>query len=274
MFYDQIIILMIPLLLTGLLSGFMAGLLGVGGGIIIVPIMAFLLDYSGIHTTTPMHMAVGSSLAVIIPTSLISARSHFRLGNIDASVLYRLGPFVFLGAFGGAVLASAIDNQALKVIFGTLAVLIGVSFLIKIVVIRDGLPNLFGRVITGGLIGLISSLVGIGGGSLTVPTLLSCGWDMRKAVGTSALMGLVIAIPGMISFILVGFGAAGDLPLATGYVWWPAVVIISIGAYVTAPMGAKLSSRVDKILLRRIFACFLILVGSRLIYTGLQSPIF
>ncbi|MGC6531150.1 MAG: sulfite exporter TauE/SafE family protein [Candidatus Puniceispirillaceae bacterium] len=274
MFYDQIIVLMIPLLLTGLLSGFMAGLLGVGGGIIIVPIMAFLLDYSGIHTTTPMHMAVGSSLAVIVPTSLISARSHYRLGNIDAWVLYRLGPFVFLGAFGGAVLASLIDNQALKVIFGTLAVLIGVSFLIKIVVILDGLPPFFGRIITGGLIGLISSLIGIGGGLLTVPTLLSCGWDMRKAVGTSALMGLVIAIPGMISFILVGFGATGDLPFATGYVWWPAVLIIATGAYVTAPIGAKLSSRVDKILLRRIFACFLILVGGRLVYMGLQSPLF
>ena len=268
---DQILPLLLPLIVTGLLSGFLAGLLGVGGGIVIVPILAYLLEVSGIHITTPMHVAVASSLAIIIPTSIISASAHYRLGNVDGTAIKKLGPFVFLGALGGAVVADGLDNSALKAIFGALAVVIGLSFLARAVVLRAGLPALAGRSLLGGAIGLISSLVGIGGGSLTVPSLVSCGWDMRRAVGTSALMGLVIAIPGMLSFVIVGHGAAADLPLASGYVWWPSVVIIASAAYLTTKLGAKFSSVINHVQLRRIFGVFLIIVGTRLTYAGLTG---
>lgn len=267
--FDQILPLLAPLILTGMLSGFLAGLLGVGGGIVIVPILAFLLETSGIITTMSMHIAVGSSLAIIVPTSIISARAHYRLGNVDKAVIARLGPFVFLGALGGAVVAYGLDNSALKAIFGALAVLIGLSFLVRVIVLRDGLPDIGGRAILGSAIGIISALVGIGGGSLTVPTLVSCGWDMRRAVGSSALMGLVISIPGMISFIIVGYGTAPDLSLATGFVWWPAVLVIAGAAMITTKFGARFSSKIDQALLRRIFGVFLMIVGARLVHSGL-----
>lgn len=268
---EQIFPIIAPLIVTGMISGFLAGLLGVGGGIVIVPILAFLLEISGIHTATPMHIAVGSSLAIIVPTSLISARAHTQLGNVDRDVIKRLGPFVFFGALGGAIVADNLDNASLKAIFGMLAVLIGISFLVRVIVLREGLPALAGRGILGTAIGLISSLVGIGGGSLTVPTLVSCGWTMRRAVGTSALMGLVIAIPGMVSFMIVGLGAAADLSFSTGYIWWPAVIVIAAAAYSTTKLGAIFSSKIDQAQLRRVFGVFLMMVGGRLIYSGITG---
>ena len=161
---EQLLPILVPLILTGILSGFLAGLLGVGGGIIIVPILAYLLEASGLNTQTPMHVAIGSSLAIIVPTSLISARSHTQLGNVDRDVIKQLGPFVFLGALGGAIVANGFDNAALKIVFGALAVLISLSFLMRVIVLTTGLPAMPLRSFLGGVIGLISSLVGIGGG--------------------------------------------------------------------------------------------------------------
>ena len=269
--FEQLYPLLLPLFITGLISGFLAGLLGVGGGIVIVPILSYLLEVSGLHTQTPMHVAVASSLAIIVPTSIFSARAHFRLGNIDADVIRQLGLFVFIGASGGAIIADMLNNAALKFIFGSLAVMIGISFLIKVIMIRKDLPALGGRAITGVSIGAISALVGIGGGSLTVPTLVSCGWDMRKAVGTSALMGLVIAVPGVISFMIVGQGAVQDLEYMIGYVWLPAVAIISLGAYLSTSWGAWFGTRINKEQLRRIFGIFLVVVGARLAFAGYSA---
>ena len=265
---DQLYPLILPLFITGLISGFLAGLLGVGGGIVIVPILSYVLETSGLHSATPMHIAVASSLAIIVPTSIFSARAHYALGNIDKDVIIKLGLFVFIGASGGAVVANMLDNAALKFIFGCLAVMIGLSFLIKVIMLRQGLPSLLPRAILGVSIGTISALVGIGGGSLTVPTLASCGWDMRKAVGTSALMGLVIAVPGVLSFMIVGQGAVQDLDYMMGYVWMPAVIIIAGGAYLSTSWGARFGTKINKEQLRRIFGLFLVIVGGRLAYSG------
>ena len=141
--------LLFPLIATGILSGFVAGLLGVGGGIIIAPIIAYLLTSHGLHTHMPMHVAIGSSLAVIVPTSIISARTHTRLSNVDFDVVRRLGPVVFLGAMGGAVVASWLDNHSLKIIFGLLALMMSILFLIKMVEIRTDLPSFGPRVYWG-----------------------------------------------------------------------------------------------------------------------------
>ena len=269
MLLEQISPLLIPLLFTGMVAGFAAGMLGVGGGIVIVPMLAYLLEAYGLHQSTPMHVAVGSSLAIIVSTSLLSAKAHFKMGNVDFTVIKQLGPFVFIGAFGGAIIANSLDNAALRVIFGMFALMIGMSFLRRAIVIATGLPSLPWRVILGSFIGLASSLTGIGGGSLTVPTLVAFGWDIRRAVGSSALMGLVIAVPGMTSFMIFGAGAGVDLTLSVGYVWFPAVVIIAAAAYTTTGFGARISAHIDQSLLRKIFGLFLILIGSRLIYGGL-----
>ena len=262
---------MIALVITGMISGFVAGLLGVGGGIVIVPILSYLLVAADIHSATPMHVAIASSLAVIVPTSMISAWTHFKLGNIDKSVIVKMAPFIFLGASGGAIVADYLDNSSLKVAFGMMAVMVAFVFFSKPLILRDNLPSFAPRGVIGFFIGQISALLGIGGGSLMVPFLVACHFDMRKAVGTSSLIGLVIAVPGVISFMVVGQGAVSDLPYAVGYVWLPAFVIIAGAAYLTAPIGARFVAKLDKDLLRKIFGLFLLIVGGRLVYSGIMA---
>ena len=264
-------IILLPLWATGLVSGFMAGLLGVGGGLVIVPIVASLLMWTGINTVTPMHMAIATSLAVIVPTSILSAYSHMKLGNVDFAVVKRLAPFVFMGALGGGLIVDHLDNASLKVIFGALAICLSLLFLYRVMVIREGLPAQPLPAILGGALGIVAALVGIGGGAILVPLLSSFGWQLKRAVGSAALMGLFVSLPGMLGFIFVGWDAPALPSGSLGYVYLPAALIVASSAFFTAPLGARMASRIDKNKLRRIFAVFLMIVGSRLIYDGLIS---
>ena len=268
MIIDSLMLIAIPLFLTGLLSGFLAGLLGIGGGLVIVPILAYLLVWTGINDSFPMHIAIATSLAIIVPTSILSARSHMKLGNVDFSALRQLAPCVFFGALGGGLIADGLDNASLKVVFGALAIILSASFFVKIIIIRQGLPKQPVPAAIGAVIGLLSALVGIGGGSMVVPTLTAFGWNVHRAVGSAAMMGLVISVPGMFGFILAGADLAGRPPLSVGYVYLPAAAIVILAAFFTAPLGARIASRINKDRLRRIFAVFLMIVGARLIYDG------
>ena len=268
---DALLIMLVPLFATGLLSGFMAGLLGVGGGLIIVPIIANLLVWTGVNTVSPMHAAIATSLAIIVPTSFLSAYSHMRLGNVDFSAVRRLAPVIFIGAMGGGLVAELMDTANLKIIFGSLAICLSLSFFYSVVIIRQGLPNQPVPAVIGSLLGLISALVGIGGGALIVPLLSSFGWALKKAVGSAALIGLVVSVPGSLGFVLVGWNAPNLPAWSAGYVYLPAAIIVAIAAFITAPMGAKLANRIDKNKLRRIFAIFLMVIGCLLIQDGVTS---
>ena len=259
----------IVLLLTGVFAGFVAGLLGVGGGIIMVPAVSYIIMQTQPDTITAMHSAIGTSLAVIIPTSILSARTHMFFGNVDFSVVRKLALFVFIGACGGAIVVRFLDNSSLKILFGSLCIMFGLIFLIRTIIIRDGLPKLIFRAVIGGVVGLLSSLVGIGGGSLMVPALTSFGWTMHRAVGTAALIGLIIAIPGMASFIVMGFDMPGRPSYSLGFVWLPGVVCLSATSFFTAAMGAKTADRINRKKLRKIFGIVLSIVGLRLAYSGL-----
>ncbi len=227
------------LLLTGIFAGFVAGLLGVGGGIIMVPLVAYILSQTQTGVLTAMHSAIGTSLAVIIPTSFLSAKTHMALGNVDFFVVRKFAFYVFIGACGGAMVARLLDNSSLKILFGSLCVIFGFIFLLKNIVLRKGLPNILFRAVIGGAVGLLSSLVGIGGGSLMVPSLTSFGWKMHRAVGTSALIGLVIAIPGMTSFVIMGTDVPGRPTYSFGYVWLPGVLCLTTTSFFMAIIGAK-----------------------------------
>jgi uncharacterized membrane protein YfcA len=218
-----------------------------------------------------MHSAIGTSLAVIIPTSILSARTHMTLGNVDFSVVRKLALFVFIGACGGAIVARFLDNSSLKILFGALCIIFGFIFLIKIIVIRDGLPKLIFRAVIGGIVGLLSSLVGIGGGSLMVPALTSFGWTMHRAVGTAALIGLVIAIPGMASFVVMGLDMPGRPTYSLGFVWLPGVVCLSATSFFMAALGAKTADKINRKKLRKIFGIVLSIVGVHLAYSGLMA---
>lgn len=271
---DLLLTLAIPLALTGIVSGFLAGLLGVGGGVVIVPILSYFLEATGLNTAFAMHIAIATSLAIIVPTSILSARTHLKLGNVDMAVIHSLGWMIFIGAMGGGLLAKQLDNAGLKTVFGLLLAGIAILFLIRVVVLREGLPGQPLRALIGWLIGLISALVGIGGGSLSVPTLTAFGWPIHRAVGSAALLGLIISVPGMLSFIVVGWGVDGRPDWSLGYVWLPAALLISVPAFFMAPIGARTANRLDKARLRRIFGLFLALVSLRLIWSGLSAGAF
>ena len=268
---DAFLTMLVPLFATGLISGFMAGLLGVGGGLIIVPIIASSLVWTGVNTVSPMHSAIATSLAIIVPTSILSAYTHIKLGNVDFSAVRRLAPFIFIGAMGGGFVADLMDTSSLKIIFGILAISLSLSFFYSVVVIRNGLPAQPVPALLGCILGLISALVGIGGGALIVPLLSSFGWGLKRAVGSAAMIGLVVSVPGSLGFVVVGWNAPALPAWSAGYVYMPAALIVAMAAFLTAPMGARLASRMDKDKLRRIFAIFLMTVGSLLIKEGITS---
>ena len=255
-------------LLTGLASGFIAGLLGVGGGIIIVPVTYFILLQLDYSSEIVMHVAVASSLGVICFTSISSIRSHVKLKNTNLNVVKKWAFGIVFGSILGSFSASLISGQNLVIIFVILAFLISMNMLFqqKPILLNTDLPSskLINLSISS-LIGFFSSIIGIGGGSFSVPTLTMFSKKIHEAVGTSAVFGFFIAFPGAITFIITGLHKNG-LPLySIGYVNVLIVLMISITSVFTAGYGARVSSNIDKIVLRKIFAIFLLLTCASLI---------
>ncbi len=255
-------------LLTGLASGFVAGLLGVGGGIIIVPVTYFILLKLGYNSEVVMHVAVASSLGVICFTSISSIRSHIKLKNTNLNIVTKWGFGIILGSILGSFSASSISGENLVILFIVLAFLISINMLFqqKPILLNHDLPKskLINLSISS-LIGFFSSIIGIGGGSFSVPTLTMFSKKIHEAVGTSAVFGFLIAFPGTIIFIITGLKKP-ELPLySLGYVNILIVLMISITSIFTAGYGAKVSTNIDKLLLRKIFAIFLLLTCASLI---------
>ena len=254
-------IIIITFLLTGILSGLLAGLLGVGGGIIIVPVSYYVLVNSGYSIDVVMHTSVASSLAVIVFTSISSIRSHLKLGNIENKVIKKWFIGIIIGSLLGSFLASGINGDILVLIFVLLAFLISISmfFQRKIKVIKNDIPNSFiiNSFISGN-IGFLSALIGIGGGSFSVPTLSIFSKQIHQAVGTSAVLGFLIAFPGTIAYIFLGLNKENLPPYCLGYVNILIVFLVTSTSIFTANIGAKLSSKIDKNNLKKIFAIFLL----------------
>ena len=255
-------------LATGALSGLLAGLFGVGGGAIMVPALIAIYGFMGIGGDWTAHLAVGTSLATIIGTGVASTRAHQARGGVRWDLVRRLAPGIVLGAWLGSAIAGFIPGLWLKRCFALFLVYTGVKMLSKRSA-KPGtdpapLPGTLGLWGAGGGIGLLSSLVGIGGGTLTVPFLSNRGIDLRQAVGTSAACGLPIAIAGAIGFIVAGWGRAGLPEWSTGFVYWPAVVVMLLASIPTAPIGARLAHRLPILTLERLFGLLLLLVALRL----------
>ena len=254
-------------LVAGIFVGLASGLFGIGGGMIAVPALLPIFAAQGFDADIAMHMAVGSSLAAIMFTGLSSARAHWRLGNILWDSLPWLAGGLIVGALGGAQIAALLPGDELKFIFGLFALLLSVrmAFAGTPRPARIALPRIV-VVLVGVIIGTLSALVGIGGGTMTVPFLVWTGVAMREAVGTSAAAGVCIAIAGTLGFVLAGSGGA-ELPAwSTGYIYWPAVGGITLASVFLAPYGARLASRLPAIVLRRAFAVFLVFVGLQLLF--------
>lgn len=255
-------------MIAGVFVGLLSGLFGLGGGVVMVPAMLPIFAAQGMSADVAMHVAVGSSLATIVFTGISSAHAHWRLGNLVVSILPWLVLGLVLGALTGSQVAAALSGQSLKIIFGIFLLLFSVRMFFGVQPeTARGMPAPFVVSLVGFLIGCLSSLVGIGGGTMVVPFLLWTGVAMRQAVGTSAAAGVFIAVAGSIGFMLAGTGDDQLPAYSTGYIYWPAVFGVAVASVFLAPIGARLANRLPSRLLKRGFAIFLALVGLRLLFS-------
>lgn len=256
-------------LVVGAGAGLLAGLLGVGGGLVIVPALVWLLPLHGTQASLLMHLAVGTSLATIVATGASSTAAHARRGAVDWLLFSRLTPGILLGAAAGALTAQRLPSDTLRMLFGVFEVGAGLQLAVgRAPSVPHPRPRAGTLALAGILIGAVSTLLGIGGGTLTVPYLLWCSVPMRQAVATAAACGVPIALAGATAFVLLGWEAPG-LPVgATGYVFWPAAGIVGLASVLAAPFGAALAHRVPVLALQRVFAALLVVLGLRLLADG------
>lgn len=258
-------------LLIGAIAGFAAGLFGVGGGLIIVPILYVVFTQLQYDPSILMHMAVGTSLATIIVTSVSSVSAHHKKGAVLWSVFRNLAPGLVVGSFLGANIADVLSGQHLQLVIGFFALWVAFNMFKGAKVEVDtnkNLPSSAKQMVAGGGIGLASAIFGIGGGSLTVPYLNHYGVVMQKAVATSAACGLPIAIAGALGFMWFGHQSNLEMPNTIGYVHIYAFIGISVMSFITAKFGAKVAHLLSPAMLKRCFACLLTTVGSYFIYQG------
>lgn len=255
-------------LTLGILSGLLAGLFGVGGGVVIVPALILIFTRMDIGGDWIPHLAVGTSLATIIGTGAASTRAHHRRGGVRWDLVARLAPGIVLGTWAGAGLVAVIPEWWLKRLFAGFLVVVSLRMLIRSTPRRSVPLPVTGRLwAVGGGIGMLSALVGIGGGTMTVPFLNRHGLEMRQAVGTSAAIGLPIAIAGAIGLILAGWGRVGLPAFSTGFVYWPAVGVMLLASMPAAPLGARLAHALPVDLLKRLFGLLLLAVALRLAFS-------
>jgi len=256
------------MLVTGLVSGVMAGLMGIGGGIIIVPVLEFSLGFIGVDPEIRMHVAVATSLMTIIPTSISSARAHHKRGAVDFALCRQWGPAMFLGAACGSWIASQVDSVGLSAIFGVVALFVAVKMILPMENIRltTSVPRGFPGIFSPAIIGTISAMMGIGGGTLGVTTLTIFNVPIHRAVGTATLFGVLIAVPGTIGFIILGQGNMSLPPGSMGFVNMIGFLILSPVTFLAAPIGAKIAHAMTQRQLSMTFGIFLMIVAGRMLY--------
>jgi len=258
-------------LLMGLLVGFFAGMLGIGGGTLLVAIMVFLFQAQDFPSERIVHLALGTALTSIVFTSMSSVRAHHSHGAVRWDIVRRATPGLLVGTIFGTFVAEWLSSRYLAIFFvaflyySSLHILLGT----KPKPTRQ-LPGPPGMWVGSGLVGLISSLVGAGGGIISIPLLTLCNVPMRLAVGTSAALGLPVSVAGSIGYIAHGLGQSNLPPLSFGYVYTPALAGIVIGTFVTVPLGAKIAHSMPVSRLQKIFAVILFLLASRMLWTLFQ----
>ena len=265
--------LMITLACVGAAAGLSSGLFGIGGGSVMVPVLFYAFLSLGVENDVVMHCAVATSSAVIIYNAIRSVRSHHKHGAVDWDLLWPKNPFlsyalwIGLGAFLAALwLAPKMSGEALTLLFAVVAGLISLQFIFGRPdwQLRDSVPGGAARPVVGGGVGILSSLMGIGGGSLTVPLMSLCGVPIHRAIGTASGFGLAIALPATLGFIVSGWGAAGRPAFSVGYVNLLGVVVIAAVAFLTIPLGAKLAHGMSQKKLKMVFGICLLLVAANM----------
>lgn len=251
---------------ASVVAGFAAGLLGVGGGIVIVPVLYQLLAFMGLSPALAMQVAVGTSLLTIIPTGFMSARSHSKRGAVDWKLIRSWGPLAFAGVLAAVVVARFVDGTVLSGVFAVVALIVAVDMFVRRNggQLSDGFPNPVVKHGLGFFIGGFSTLMGIGGGTLSVPILTAVGYQIRNAVGTAAALGPIIAIPGAIGFVINGLGVPGRPPFSVGYVNVAAFALLLPAGMLLPAWGAKVAHMIPPRSLKLVFAAFLFVTAVRM----------
>jgi len=254
------------LVATGIFAGLLAGLLGIGGGAVIVPVLFFIFQGIGVSAESAILIATATSLATIVPTSISSIKAHQKKGNVDFELLKSWGVFILLGVLLGSWLVTHIGGEWLTLLFGFIATISALNMLFgKKDALFQSLPGKPGQIAMASSIGFFSSMVGIGGGTLTVPMLTFCRYPAHQAVGTAAAVGLIISLPAALTMLIMGTTPA-DAPVATfGLVNVLAFACIVPLTVLCAPIGAKIANSLDSAMLKKVFAVILIIVGLRML---------
>lgn len=268
---DSLLILAVAMLATGCVAGVMAGLLGIGGGIVIVPVLELTLSMLGVDAAIRMHVAVATSLATIIPTSIASARAHYQRQSVDMDVVRRWGLFVLVGALAGSWIAAQLHSRVLALVFASLATLIAIKMLLfpESRNLTNDIPDNPAVPLIPFSIGCLSSMMGIGGGTFSVITLTLFNRPIHQAIGTAALLGLLISLPGTLGFIVTGWDDPRLPPASLGYVSMIGFALIAPATVLCAPIGAKIAHSFSAKNLSMAFGAFLIVAALRLFYRAI-----
>lgn len=261
----------LSMVFAGVIAGFVAGLLGVGGGIVLVPVLFYVLSAIGVAEEYRMHIAVGTSLTTIVITAFFSAKTHYLKGSIDMPLLKSWGPWLFIGAISAMYAFGSIDTTVLTGIFGFVTLLVAIYMFLK----KDNNREQFGsfpggvfRSVSGLVVGATSSVMGIGGGTLSVPLLSFFKYPIRRAVGTAAAIGLIISIPGAIGAFLSGLGRPDLPPFSLGFVNVIAFIILVPITGMVAPFGARAAHVIKPMYLRYSFVAFLLFNAYNMLKTA------
>ena len=265
---SQIIFIIIAMALSAVPVGFMAGLFGIGGGLITVPVLFYIFNSVGLNQTFIMHLAVGTSFSIIIPTSIISTMTHMKYKAVDFKIVKTFGLFVVLGVILGTVFAANLKTTNLILFFSVMTMFFSAIFLTSKEKIKPKKKeiNLFSRIVLGFFSGFLSAPMGIGGGIINTPILKMFGYSINTAIGSSAAIGFLIALIGALGFIITGNYLNIEAPLSMGFVNIPAFLIFVPITMFMAKIGAKTVHKVNKKLVGKLFGVFLLLVSCRLFY--------
>ncbi len=267
--------MLVPLFLycvLGAVAGILAGLLGIGGGAVIVPMLVFAFNWQGIPHDLVMHMALGTSLGSIIFTAISSAVAHSRKGGVDWRIFRGITIGILVGTYCGTFIAAQIPGKWLQLFFAFFLYYVATNMLLnKKPNPTRTIPGFAGLTGAGLVIGGVSSLVGIGGGSLSVPYLVWHNVDIRRAIGTSASIGFPIAVAGCLGYVINGWKIPDLPPYTLGYLYLPALAGIVAVSMLTAPLGASIAHRLPVPKLKKFFACFLYMIATKMLFDAIRS---
>ena len=265
--FNEIFLLLIIMAVTATLAGFFAGFFGIGGGIITVPCLFYIFDSIGIDKSFIMHLAVGTSFAIIIPTAIMSVYTHYKHKAVDFTILKTYGIFVVVGVIIGASFAASMETRSLVLFFSVIMYLLALNLLFLKNENKINLSfNLLQRTTLGFSVGFVSSLMGIGGAIMNVPILKFVGFNINKAIGTAASIGFLISVFGTLGFLISGIIVKTNAILSIGFINIPAFLIFIPITIFMAKIGATMVHKIKKELITKLFGMFLIIIASRFLY--------